>query len=225
MKELFDKYNIELNDKQLEKLKMFYEDVIEKNKVLNLTAITEENDFYIKHYVDSLLPAKDLKGRILDIGTGAGFPGMPLKIFNEDLKLYLLDSLNKRLIFINEEIKKLSLNNIFTVHSRCEDYAKTKERESFDYVVSRAVAKLNTLCEYALPFLKIGGIFIAYKSGDIQEELENSKNAIEKLGGKVVEIKTYNIEDNARTLIYIKKIKKTPNQFPRGQNKPKTMPL
>ena len=225
MKDLFEKYNIKLTDKQLQKLQIFYSDVIEKNKVLNLTAITEERDFYIKHYIDSLLPAKYLQGKVLDIGTGAGFPGIPLKIFNENLNLYLLDSLNKRLVFLNEEIERLYLNNIFTIHARCEDYAKTKERESFDYVVSRAVAKLNTLCEYALPFLKIGGVFVAYKSGEVSEELENSKNAIKILGGELLEIKNFNIEDNNRTLIFIKKIKNTPNKYPRGQNKPKTSPI
>lgn len=225
LKNLFEKYNFNISDEQFNKFEIFYEDIVEKNKVLNLTAITEKKEFYIKHYLDSILPIKELHGNILDVGTGAGFPGIPLKIMNLDLNITLLDSLQKRLNFLDEEITKLCFNNIKTTHARCEDYGHSNKRETFDFVVSRAVAKLNTLCEYCLPLVKIGGYFIAYKSAETDEELNIAKNCIEKLGGKVDKIKNFNLEDNVRTLIYIKKIKSTPKEYPRGQNKPRLKPL
>lgn len=225
MKELFEKYDFSLSETQEKQLEMFYLDTIEKNKVLNLTAITEKNEFYVKHYLDSILPIKQLSGNILDVGTGAGFPGVPLKILNPNLNITLLDSLNKRLIYLDEEIKRLCLNNIVTVHSRCEDYGHSEKREFYDYVVSRAVAKLNTLCEYCLPLVKIGGYFIAYKSVETQDELKQATNCIKKLGGILEKTEKYNIEGNERTILYIKKISPTPKQFPRGQNKPRLKPL
>lgn len=225
MRKLFEKYGFILNDEQIDLFETFYNDTLEKNKVLNLTAITEKLDFYTKHFLDSILPVKNLYGNVLDVGTGAGFPGMPLKFIKPSLNITLLDSLNKRLNYLNDEIKKLCLNNIITIHARCEDFAHSDKREFFDFVVSRAVARLNVLCEYCLPLVKIDGTFIAYKSQDCEEELLEANNCIKKLGGKVEKIEKINLEGNERNLIYIKKISKTPTQFPRGQNKPRLKPL
>ena len=200
--------------------------MIEKNKVINLTGITEYNDVFIKHYLDSILPLNEIKSnsKVLDIGTGAGFPGVPLKIMDSSLNVTLLDSLNKRINFLNEVIDALSLNNIKAVHSRAEDYVNVS-RETFDYVVSRAVARLNTLLEYCLPFVKVGGYFIAYKSNDTNEEIKESTNALKVLGGKIEKRLEFDLEGNKRTLLFIKKIKETPKKYPRGQNKPKNNPL
>lgn len=226
MKELFKKYNIDINEKEKLLFNNYYNDLIEKNKVMNLTAITEKNEVYTKHFLDSVLPLKNIKdnSKLLDVGSGAGFPGIPLKILNDTLNITLLDSLNKRVNFLNEEIEKLGLSNIKAVHGRAEDYINVS-RETFDYVVSRAVARLNTLLEYCLPYVKLGGYFIAYKSMDTDEEINESKNALNILGGKIEKVDKINLEGNERTLIYIKKVKNTPNKYPRGQNKPKNQPL
>lgn len=225
-KELFKKYNINVNEKQLLLFNNYFIDLIEKNKVMNLTAITDKEQVYTKHFIDSVLPVKFIKenSKILDIGTGAGFPGIPLKIIEESLNIVLLDSLNKRVEFLKEEISKLNLNNIQAVHYRAEDYANVS-RETFDYVVSRAVARLNTLLEYCLPFVKVGGTFIAYKSVNSEEEITEAKNALSILGGKIEKIEEYDLEGNKRVLIFIKKVKETPKKYPRGQNKPKNSPL
>jgi len=225
-KNIFEKYNFDISETKLLLFNNYYIDLIEKNKVMNLTAITEKKQVYLKHFIDSLLPLKNIKkgSKILDIGTGAGFPGLPLKIAEDSLEIVLLDSLNKRIEFLKEEILKLGLNNITAVHSRAEDYAKVS-RETFDYVVSRAVAKLNTLLEYCLPFIKIGGTFIAYKSINALEEIKECKSALNILGGKIERVEEIDLEGNLRTLIYIKKIKETPKKYPRGQNKPKNQPL
>ncbi|MBE5745719.1 MAG: 16S rRNA (guanine(527)-N(7))-methyltransferase RsmG [Clostridiales bacterium] len=226
MNELFKKYEYELSEKKKLLFDNYYIDLIEKNKVMNLTAITEKEQVYLKHFLDSVLPLYDIKdnAKVLDIGTGAGFPGIPLKIMNDTLNVVLLDSLNKRINFLNEEIEKLNLKNIKAIHSRAEDYANVS-RETFDYVVSRAVARLNTLLEYCLPFVKVGGMFIAYKSINSNEELDECANALKILGGKIEKIKEIDLEGNLRTLIYIKKVKETPKKYPRGQNKPKNQPL
>ena len=226
MKELFKKYNIDINEKERLLFNNYYNDLIEKNKVMNLTAITEKNEVYTKHFIDSVLSLKNIKdnSKLLDVGSGAGFPGIPLKILNNTLDITLLDSLNKRVNFLNEEIEKLGLSNIKAVHGRAEDYINVS-RETFDYVVSRAVARLNTLLEYCLPYVKLGGYFIAYKSMDTDEEIDESKNALNILGGKIEKVDKINLEGNDRTLIYIKKVKNTPKKYPRGQNKPKSLPL
>lgn len=226
MEKLFNKYNIDLSEEKRLLFHNYYNDIIEKNKVMDLTTITEEQQVYIKHFIDSLLPLKNIKdnSKVLDVGAGAGFPGIPLKIMNESLNIVLLDSLNKRINFLNEEIEKLKLNKISAVHSRVEDYAKVS-RETFDYVVSRAVAKLNILCEYCLPLVKKGGMFIAYKSEGAEEEINEAKNAIRILGGKIEKVENINLEGNTRNLIYIKKINETPKKYPRGQNKPRLQPI
>lgn len=226
MKELFNKYGIDITEEKLLLFNNYHKDIVEKNKVMNLTAITEKDDVYVKHFVDSLLPLKDIKDNstILDVGTGAGFPGIPLKIMNNTYKITLLDSLNKRINFLNEEIDKLKLTDIVAIHSRAEDYANVS-RETFDYVVSRAVARLNILCEYCLPFVKVGGYFVAYKSENTREEMEEATNAIKILGEKIDKVVSVELEGNQRNLIFIKKVCKTPLKYPRGQNKPRTNPL
>ena len=226
MDKLFKKYNISLDERKKLLFDNYYNDVIEKNKVMNLTAITEYNEFCIKHFLDSILPINSIKNnsRLLDVGSGAGFPGIPLKIMNNSLNVVLLDSLNKRVSFLNEEIEKLKLSNIIAVHARAEEYVNVS-RETFDYVVSRAVAKLNTLLEYCLPYVKVGGYFIAYKSIDADDEITQAEHALNILGGKIEKIDSVNIEGNNRTIIYAKKIKNTPKLYPRGQNKPKTQPI
>ena len=200
--------------------------LVEWNEKINLTAITEKDEVFTKHFVDSLIGEEFIKknATVIDIGTGAGFPSLPIKIVREDINLTLNDCLNKRLIFLNEVINKLGLKNVSTLHSRAEDLNKNVK---YDYALSRAVASLNTLSEYCLPFVKEGGYFIAYKSKDIDEELKNSEKAIEILGGKIEEVKEISIPntDIVRKLVFIKKIKQTPNKYPRGKNLPKTKPL
>ena len=200
--------------------------LVEWNEKINLTAITEKDEVFTKHFVDSLIGEEFIKknATVIDIGTGAGFPSLPIKIVREDINLTLNDCLNKRLIFLNEVINKLGLKNVSTLHSRAEDLNKNVK---YDYALSRAVASLNTLSEYCLPFVKEGGYFIAYKSKDIDEELKNSEKAIEILGGKIEEIKEIEIPDTdiLRKLVFIKKIRQTPNKYPRGKNLPKTKPL
>lgn len=226
MKDKFKKFNFDLTDDKKLLFDNYYKDIIIKNEVMNLTAIVEEEQVYIKHFLDSVLPLKNIKdnSRVLDVGTGAGFPGIPLKIMNNTLNMVLLDSLNKRVEFLKEEIKNLKLTNISAIHSRAEDYANVS-RETFDIVVSRAVARLNTLLEYCLPFVKVGGKFIVYKSVEVLEEIKESKNALKILGGEIEKVEQVDLFGNNRSLIYIKKVKETPKKYPRGQNKPKLKPL
>lgn len=223
---------IELSEKQLSQFQKYYEILIEKNKVMNLTAITEWNEVVDKHFIDSisLVKAVDLSGEayLLDLGCGAGFPGIPLKIVFPDLKIVLLDSLNKRILFLKEVIEELQLEQIEALHGRAEDYAKKPEyREQFDYCVSRAVANLTTLSEYCLPYVKEGGSFISYKSGKVQEELKEIKKAMFLLGGKVEEVISFTLPETEieRDFVCIKKEKKTPKKYPRKAGMPSKEPL
>ena len=223
---------IKITDVQCDKLYRFYEMVIEKNKVMNLTAITDYEEFVIKHFVDSLMIAKvmdmTMPMSVLDIGTGAGFPGVPVKIVYPETKVLLLDSLNKRLNFLNEVIAELGLKDITTIHSRAEELqAKGEYRENFDLCVSRAVSALPTLSEYCLPYVKLGGKFIAYKAVGADEEIEASKTAIRVLGGEIKETAHFTIKDTdyTRVLISIEKIKNTPKKYPRPGGKPGKNPL
>ena len=228
LKLLFDKYNLSYTQEQIDKLDCFYNMVIETNKLFNLTAITEKKEFAIKHILDSVLPIAYLPQNacLIDIGAGAGFPSIPVKILRPDLKITMLDSLNKRVIFLNDVIEKLNLENILAVHSRAEDYA-TSNRECFDVALSRAVANLTTLCEYCLPFVKVGGIFVAYKGSGAQEELLNANYAINLLGGCLEDTQSVIIDEieSKRENFIIKKIKPTPNNYPRGKNLPRLKPI
>lgn len=226
LKKIFEKYEKNVNNQQEKQFDDYFNMIIETNKVLNLTAITEENEVLLKHFLDSILPAEKFveNSTVVDVGTGAGFPAIPLKIMRPDLKFCLVDSLNKRINFLNQVIDKLNLVEIEAIHSRAEDFAK-KNREKFDYAVARAVAPLNTLVEYLLPLIKVGGEAIIYKSAKLEEEIVISKKAIEVLGGEVKSVDKFTIEDMERNILIIKKIKNTPAKYPRDKNKPKLSPI
>lgn len=223
---LFEKYNLNLTEEKLNKLNIFYSELIFYNNSFNLTAITEENEVFIKHFLDSIFPEFliEKNSSVIDIGAGAGFPSLPLKIYRPDLNVTMIDSLNKRVNFLNDVIKKLELENISAFHARAEDFAKTS-RESFDYAVVRAVAKIPTLIEYAFPLLKVGGRLLCYKGGDVEEELKQSENALKILGGVVERVEKFNLEGNSRTIVLIKKLEHTPSKYPRSKNLPKLKPL
>ena len=228
LKQLFEKYNIKVSNEQEKMFDRYFSMLIETNKVLNLTAIVDEREVLIKHFLDSVLPEKLLTNgaSVIDVGTGAGFPSLPLKIVRPDLEFWLVDSLNKRINFLNEVITELNLSKITAFHSRAEDFAKN-HREKFDFAVARAVAPLNTLVEYLLPFIKIGGFAIIYKSSKLNEELVVAQNAIKILGGRVEKTEKFVIEEEnlERNILVIKKISKTPTKYPRNKNNPKLNPI
>lgn len=229
---ILEKWEIPFSSKQQEQFVTYYEMLVEKNKVMNLTAITEFNEVLDKHFLDSIALARyvDLTTSIslIDLGTGAGFPGMPLKIMFPNLKVTLADSLNKRIVFLDEVIGELGLTDIQTVHARAEDLAHNSDyREQYDYCVSRAVANLSSLSEYCLPFVRIGGSFISYKSGEIEEELAAAKKAIFLLGGQFDQVIPFQLEgtDLGRSFVLIKKDKKTAKTYPRKSGMPTKKPL
>ncbi len=223
---------IELTENQIEQFITYYEMLVEWNEFMNLTAITEYDEVMKKHFIDSisLIKAYDVskESTVIDVGTGAGFPGLALKIAYPNLKVTLLDSLNKRIQFLNAVIEKLGLEGVETVHGRAEDFAKPdKLREKYELCVSRAVANLSTLSEYCLPFVKVDGKFISYKSEKISEEMVAAKNAIGLLGGKVENQVEFTLPDSDiyRNLLVIKKVKATPKKFPRKAGLPSKEPL
>lgn len=222
---------INLTEIQKEQFIRYYDILIEWNKIMNLTAITDFVEVVQKHFIDSLTIVKAMSidnKKIIDIGTGAGFPGIPLKIAFPSTQIVLLDSLNKRINFLNEVIEILDLKDIETIHGRAEDYGKNSQyREQFDLCVSRAVANLSSLSEYCIPFVKTGGCFISYKSGKAIEEMDAAQNAIKLLGGKVLNTTEFSLPntDMQRTLITIGKIITTPKKYPRSAGKPSKEPL
>ena len=232
IKDEFEKIQISLTAQQTEQFYKYYELLTEKNKVMNLTAITEFQDVVRKHFIDSLMVKEVLvlkeNASLIDVGTGAGFPGIPLKIVYPHLELVLLDSLNKRVQFLNDVINQLKLQKISAVHGRAEDIAKRLDyREQFDYCVSRAVANLASLSEYCLPFVKVGGSFIAYKSEKVEEEIKSAARAIELLGGQISVKKEFMIPGTElyRCILNIWKKSGTPGKYRRKAGKPLKEPL
>lgn len=223
---------IKQDQNQLERFHKFYQLLIEWNKVMNLTGITEYEDVVEKHFVDSLsiIKAIDLSGihTVIDVGTGAGFPGIPLKIAFPHLRVVLLDSLNKRIKFLDEVISQLELTEIRTIHGRAEEYARKEEyREQFNLCVSRAVANLSTLSEYCLPYIQVGGIFVPYKSGEIDDEVEQSKKAVRILGGNIKDVMKFELPgtDIHRSFVLIHKEQHTQKKYPRKAGIPAKEPL
>ena len=228
--EMQKKLTIKLSVEQLEKFYSYMSLLLEWNEKMNLTAITEPNEIILKHFIDSLTILNEINNnsKVVDVGTGAGFPGIPLSIANESLKITLVDSLNKRLIFLQEVIDKLELRNIEIIHSRAEDFGQNKKyRESFDIATSRAVANLSTLSEYLIPLVKINGKCICMKASDVEEEINQAKNAINVLGGTIEKIEEFKLpeSDIGRTIIIINKQKQTPNKYPRKAGTPSKEPI
>ena len=227
-----EKIGITLSEKQISQFMTYYDLLVEWNSFMNLTAITEFNEVIDKHFIDSLAICEyvDFKNgdSLIDIGTGAGFPGIPLKIVFPELRITLLDSLNKRIKFLDTVIESLGLENVETIHGRAEDFAKQQSyREKYDFVISRAVANLATLSELCIPFAKEDKYFISYKAEKCNEELEDAKKAISILGGKVEKQIEYKLPDTDmnRNLLLIKKVKSTPNKYPRKAGTPAKEPI
>lgn len=241
LNDVLEKLGFEATEAQVNGLNKFYEMLVEKNKVMNLTGITEYNEVVVKHFADSLLinkvrescPGLDKilggQAKVIDMGTGAGFPGMPMAIMYPNLKFTLMDSLNKRIKFLDEVATELGLSNVELVHARAEELArKSEHREAYDLAVSRAVAKTPTLSEYCLPFVKKGGLFIPYKSSNALEEVKDGKGAIKKLAGKlsdIVSLELIGADDTKRLFPVIEKINNIDKRFPRAGGKPDKEPL
>ncbi len=226
MKKLFEDFNIFITDEQLNKFEKYYQLLVFYNQKFNITAITERDEVYKKHFVDSLLGVDKIKGkRLIDIGSGGGFPAIPLKIYNENLDVTLVEATGKKCEFLRTVIHELQLKGAQVINDRAELLVKKDGfRESFDVCTARAVARLNTLLEYCMPFVKVGGQFVAYK-GDATEELIEAENAVKVLGGKVVDNKLIDFYGAKRQIVVIDKIKHTENKYPRGNGKERKNPL
>lgn len=223
-------FSIKLTEKQLAQFKIYADFLVEYNEKVNLTAITDPEGIAVKHFADSIVPFAEIdteNKRIIDVGTGAGFPSVPLKIRDSSVKLTLLDSLNKRVVFLSQLCEKLNLSNVEYVHGRAEEVGRKGEyREKYDIATARAVASLRELAEYCLPFVKVGGYFIALKGPDCEQEANDAKNAVKLLGGEIKEIKKYSLGENAgRSVIIIQKISQTPTKYPRQSAKITKSPL
>lgn len=226
--DLGNKIGVNIDDKQVDEFFRYMNILLEWNEKINLTAITEQNDIILKHFIDCLTILKYFENNknVIDVGTGAGFPGIPISIMRDDLDFTLLDSLNKRILFLNEVVESLNLDNVENIHGRAEEFAKN-HREMFDYATSRAVANLSTLAEYLLPFVKIGGKCICMKGPEAENEIENAKFAINELGGKIVNVDKICLPDSdiSRTIIIIEKVNNTPKKYPRKPGTPSKQPL
>lgn len=225
-----EKLGIILDESKSKQFELYYQKLVDANQVMNLTAITEKEEVYRKHFLDSLEIVRALKNEstytLCDVGSGAGFPSLPLAIVSNTVKVSIVDSLNKRINFLKDVIKELGLTNVEAIHTRAEEYAKEK-REYFDVVTARAVAKLNILAELCLPLTRVDGLFLAMKGSSGKEELIEATKAIEQLGGKLIDIIEFTLpdEEEKRQIIVIQKIKKTPTKYPRNFNKIKERPL
>ena len=229
-KQKLNEFDIKINDEQIKSFEKYMNLLLEWNEKINLTAITQPEEIKLKHFVDSLTVLKYINDddKVIDIGTGAGFPGIPLKIMKGNTKITLLDSLNKRINFLNIVIETLNLRNIQAIHGRAEEIARNKlYREKYDVTVSRAVANLSTLSEYMLPFVKVGGKCICMKGANVNEEIEKAKNAIKELGGEIERVDNFYLSDNdnERNIIIIRKVKETSSKYPRKAGMPSKEPL
>ena len=228
IKKYFEKYKIEITQKQISQFAKFFNYLITENEKFNLTAITQPDEVVIKHFIDSVLPLCEIpkNAKVIDVGTGAGFPGIPLKIMREDVDIVLLDSLQKRVKFLEEVKILLGLEKVKCVHSRAEDYVK-ENREVFDIATSRAVASMPTLSEYLLPYVKVGGRVLMYKGAQAEEEICVSKKAIKIMGGEIERVEKFTLDEveSERNIILIKKVSRTNSIYPRGKNLPKTKPV
>ncbi len=228
IQEKFKEYGFDLSERQVEQFEEYFNFLVSENQKYNLTAITEPQDVIIKHFIDSVLPEKFLpkNASVVDVGSGAGFPGLPLKILRPDIKLTMIDSLQKRVNFLEQLCARLSLTDTRALHCRAEDFAMA-HREKFDVALSRAVANVATLAEYLLPLVKVGGIALMYKSARVNEEISESSNAIPLLGGKISQLLSFSLTEvqSERKIVEVQKISRTPEKYPRGKNLPKLKPL
>ncbi len=228
LKEKSNKIDVKIKDKEVEQFYEYMNSLLEWNEKINLTAITEPKEVILKHFIDSITIQKYIQkeNSVVDVGTGAGFPGIPLNIVNNEAKYTLVDSLNKRIKFLDEIIDKLNLKNIETVHSRAEDFAK-ENRETYDVATSRAVAALNVLLEYLLPLVKVGGLCICMKGSNVQEEIEASSNALKILGGQIEKVEQITLPDSdiIRNIVIVRKVTKTSSKYPRKAGLPSKEPL